>query len=553
MSPRSPFAFDWVFEHAEVRPEAPAVGTPQHGWTSYAALAGLLRALSSKLADEGVGPSRFVVQAAPAGAVSVAASLAAQTLGAGAVDVNREIGRDALGEILRQTEARVAVIAGRDVALWAELGRSAGLEHLLVVHPSRPTERMEAVLGGLRWTWVPESGEFTHSSAAPGPVRNAPARAHAHAPALLIYTSGSTGVPRGVLQTHANVDANTRAICRYLELGPEDRAMATLPLFYCYGKSVVQTHLCVGGSVFFDHRFMYPRVVMEAIREQRCTNFAGVPLTFESLRRQVDLSTVDLQTLRFVTQAGGAMHPDTVRWARQAFAPAKLFVMYGQTEATARLTYLPPERSEEKRGSVGRALDNVELCVVDDQRRPVATGTVGNVVARGPSITPGYFQAPEETAAILRDGWLWTGDLGRLDEEDFLFLAGRTKEFLKLAGNRVSALEIEEVLAVHPAVHEVAVVAAHDPNGEEQALAFVVPRPDGSADEHELRRHCRELLPAFKVPKYVRFTRSLPRTATGKVAKAELQEWVRRDKSLLEERAAAGLGAEGQRAVGTAD
>ncbi len=514
---------------------------------SYARFAGLIQSLAVKLAEEGVGASGFVLQAAPASAVAVAASLATQALGAGAVDVNRELGREALLEILRQTEARVAVVAGRDVALWAELGRHVGLQHLLIVHPSGPTERMEAVLAGLRWTWIPENGDFSHAGAETGFVRQE------HAPALLIYTSGSTGVPRGVVQTHANIDANTRAICRYLELGPEDRAMATLPLFYCYGKSVVQTHLCVGGSVFFDHRFMYPRVVMEAIREQRCTNFAGVPLTFESVRRQVELSTVDLGPLRFVTQAGGAMHPDTVRWARQAFAPAKLFVMYGQTEATARLTYLPPERAEEKRGSVGRALDNLELRVVDDQGQPVTNGAVGHVVARGPSITPGYFRAPEETAAILRDGWLWTGDLGSLDDEGFLFLAGRTKEFLKLAGNRVSALEIEEILARHPAVHEVAVVGTHDPDGEEQALAFVVPAPESSPDEHALRRHCREQLPAFKVPKYVRFIRSLPRTSTGKVAKAELQEWIRRDTTLLEERAAAGLGAEGQRAVGTAE
>ncbi len=547
MNALSPFAFDWVFEHAEARPEAPAFGTPQHGWTSYARLAALVRSLAAKLAEEGVGGSGFVIQAAPSNAVAVAASLAAQALGAGAVDVNRELGREALLEILRQTEARTAIVAGRDVALWAELGRVAGLQHLLIVHPSRPTERMEAVLAGLRWTWIPEAGDFSCDGAVPEFVRRE------HAPALLIYTSGSTGVPRGVVQTHANIDANTRAICRYLELGPEDRAMATLPLFYCYGKSVVQTHLCVGGSVFFDHRFMYPRVVMEAIGEQQCTNFAGVPLTFESLRRHVDLSTLKLDTLRFVTQAGGAMHPDTIAWARQAFAPAKLFVMYGQTEATARLTYLPPERAEEKRGSVGRALHNLEVRVVDEGAKPVATGAVGNVVARGPSITPGYFRAPEETAAILRDGWLWTGDLGRLDDEGFLFLAGRTKEFLKLAGNRVSALEIEEVLGRHPAVHEVAVVGTHDPDGEEQALAFVVSAPESSPDEHALRRHCREQLPAFKVPKYVRFTRSLPRTASGKVAKAELQEWIRRDTSILEERADAGLGTEGQRAVGTSD
>jgi acyl-CoA synthetase (AMP-forming)/AMP-acid ligase II len=351
--------------------------------------------------------------------------------------------------------------------------------------------------------------------------------------ALLVYTSGSTGTPRAVVQTHGNVDANSRAIAAYLELTARDRAMATLPLFYCYGRSVLQTHLLVGGSVFFDHRFMYPKVVLDEMVAQGCTGFAGVPLTFENLKRQVDVAALDLTPLRYVTQAGGRMHPDTVAWVRAAFAPAELFVMYGQTEATARLTYLPPAMADTKAGSVGVAVAGVELGIVDDAGAPVATGTAGNVVARGASITPGYFHAPEETAEILRDGWLWTGDIGRLDGDGYLFLTGRTKDFMKLGGNRVAPQEIEDVLARHPAVQAVAVGGGSDSTGAEQAVAFVVPRVGAVVDENDVRRFCREHLPAFKVPTRVVTVDALPLTSSNKIARTTIQEWIRNDPSLL--------------------
>ncbi len=540
MSQGAPFAFDWLFDHARARPLAPAVGSPTQGWVSYGALAGQVGQLLFALREAGVSEGGFVVVTVPACATSVAVALAAQACGAAVADVNRELGREALAEILRQTAARVVVAPGRDAALWGELARAAKLSHLFVVHPAKPNEKLAAVLEGVPWTWLPEAPPKD------GAFRGEPACVRSpDAPALLVYTSGSTGAPRAVVQTHRNIAANTEGICRYLELTAADRALATLPLFYCYGRSVLQTHLHAGASVFFDNRFMYPRVVMEAVAEQRCTGFAGVPLTFESLRRQVELTALDLSALRYVTQAGGAMQPDTVRWARQVFAPAKLFVMYGQTEATARLTYLPPERAEEKVGSAGRALHNVELAIVDDGGQALPAGVAGNVVARGPSITPGYFQAPAETAEILKGGWLWTGDVGRLDEEGFLFLTGRSKDFLKLGGHRVSAAELEEALARVEGVKEVAVVGVKDAAGGEQAVAFVVKESGAALDERAVRRATREKLPAFKVPKYVCFTAALPRTASGKIAKAELQEWIRRDDTLLEGRADAGLGEEG--------
>jgi acyl-coenzyme A synthetase/AMP-(fatty) acid ligase len=451
----------------------------------------------------------------------VVASLSVQRLGSTSVEVNRELGQAALTGIARQIRARWAVLAGRDAAMWGKLAPGTPLERVWVVHPSALPAKLLQSLGGLPAEWLREdgTGDWPSNGAPPDGLPDA------HVPAQLAYTSGSTGVPRGVIQTHVNLDANARAICAYLGLGPHDRAMATLPLYYCYGKSVLNTHLLAGGSVFFDPRSLYPRQVLESIGAERCTGFAGVPLTFELLRAQADPREVPMPALRYVTQAGGRMAPETVRWARVAFAPAQLFVMYGQTEATARLSYLPPDRAVAKEGSIGVPVEGIELRVADEAGLEVAPGQVGQLLARGASVTPGYFEAPEETAAILRDGWLWTGDLGYRDPDGFFFLTGRARELLKIGGHRVDPTEIEQTLAQHTAVLEAAVVGQPDLVGGEVAVAFVVLR-DGSTGNDglasELRKHCRARLPAFKVPKVVTFLPSLPRTGSGKVARHEL-------------------------------
>jgi acyl-CoA synthetase (AMP-forming)/AMP-acid ligase II len=241
------------------------------------------------------------------------------------------------------------------------------------------------------------------------------------------------------------------------------------------------------------------------------------------IRRQVDVSSMAFPRLRYLTQAGGAMASETIDWVRSAFRPAQLFVMYGQTEATARLSYLPPERAEEKRGSIGIPIPGVELRVVDDEGRELPPDEVGHLVARGANVTQGYLDEPEETAAILHDGWLWTGDLACRDADGFLFHRGRSKEILKIGGHRVSPVEIEQVIARHPDVAEAAVVGAkHDRMGE-VAAAFVVARA-GSAlpSEAELRRHCREQLPPYQVPVAFTWVQALPRNEAGKLLRAKL-------------------------------
>jgi acyl-CoA synthetase (AMP-forming)/AMP-acid ligase II len=515
----SPHPHDWVFAHAERRPDAPAVSTPGARLT-YRELADRVRALAGHLAAAGVGRGSRVLAALPNAPATVVTSLAVQLLGATAVEVNREWGPEIMSGILARTGARHAFGWARDGRAWARTCAASPLDRLWLLGDGPLPPALVADLGATPAALLLEDGRADPALGEPPPpprVATEPG-----APSLILYTSGSTGVPRGVVQTVRNVDANTRSIVEYLGLGPDDRALVILPLYYCYGRSVLQTHLFVGGSVFLDGRFTFPRVVMDALASEGCTGFAGVPLTFEIIRRKVDVAQLRFPRLRYLTQAGGAMAPDTIAWVREAFRPARLFVMYGQTEATARLSYLPPERAEEKKGSIGVAIPGVELAVVDEQGRELARGATGHLVARGENVTLGYFEEPEETAAILHDGWLWTGDLASRDAEGFFFHQGRSKEILKIGGHRVSPVEIEHAVAEHPAIAEAAVIGEPDALLGEVPAAFVVARQGATPEEADVRRFCRERLPPYKVPVRVVVVEALPRNEAGKLLRGQL-------------------------------
>ncbi len=452
------------------------------------------------------------------------AGLALNLLGSLSVEVNRQWSAEALGDIVGRSQVCQAFIWARDARLWRAALAGRPMDHLWVVDGDRlavgSAEATGDATGGLPATRLTDDGRVDPELGTAPPVV-AP-ELSPDAPALVLYTSGSTGQPLGVVQTFRNVDANTRSIVEYLGLTAEDRALVTLPLYYCYGRSVLQTHLFVGGSLVFDNRMAFPRTVLETMAAEGCTGLAGVPLTFEMIRRKVDVSTLAFPRLRYLTQAGGPMAPDTIAWVRSAFEPAQLYVMYGQTEATARLSYLPPDRAEDKAGSIGIAIPGVALRVVDERGRELPPGEVGELVARGRNVTPGYLDEPAETARLLRDGWLWTGDLAYRDDDGFFFHRGRAKEILKIGGHRVSPVEIEQVIARHPDVAEAAVVGVkHDLLGEVPA-AVIVSRPGTSPTDADLRRHCLERLPAYQVPVSFSFVETLPRSESGKLQRAEL-------------------------------
>lgn len=343
-------------------------------------------------------------------------------------------------------------------------------------------------------------------------------------PAAIIYTSGTTGDPRGVTLSHCNLVANTQSILGYLGLTAADRIVNVLPFYYSYGNSVLHTHLAVGGSIVLENSLTYPHLVVQTMAQESATGFSGVPSTFALLLQRVTLADYDLASLRYLTQAGGAMAPALTQRLRAALPRARLFVMYGQTEATARISYLPPERLNDKMGTVGIGIPGVTIEVRDEADARVPAGTAGEVCVRGDNVMLGYWENPQATARVLRDGWLHTGDIGRMDAEGYLSLVGRSSDMIKTGAHRVSPLEIEEVLLELDGISECAALGIADEILGEVIKVFIVSRAGATLDARAVQAHCRARLAAYKVPKEVTFVTGLPRTASGKVKRFMLKE-----------------------------
>ena len=342
--------------------------------------------------------------------------------------------------------------------------------------------------------------------------------------AEIIFTSGSTGEPKGVMITHNNIVANTDSIIDYLKLNADDVIEIVLPFYYCYGLSLLHTHLKVGGSVVFNNNFMFLGAVINDLKKYKCTGFSGVPSHFQILlRKSKSFKSDHFPDLRYVTQAGGKLHKVFIQEFMDNQPDITFYVMYGQTEATARLSYLPPERLTDKLGSLGKAIPGVELELVDESGAPVLkAGVVGEMVARGDNIMKGYLGDDEGTAATLKDGWLQTGDLAYRDEDGFFYHTARRKEIIKVGGRRISPKEIEEVIVTIPGVVDCSISAIFDEILGEALKAEVVVADlkDPSMQESAFKKLCGEKLAAEKVPHVFEFSNRMRVAATGKKTKS---------------------------------
>lgn len=335
--------------------------------------------------------------------------------------------------------------------------------------------------------------------------------------AAIFFTSGSSGGPKGVMLSHENFLANADSICQSLPLRSGDRALAVLPFCHAFGNSILQTHLLNGGTLVTAGSPAFPESLITAMQRHEVASFYGVPDLFRWLLQMSNLSRQTLPSLRYAAVAGGALRVDLTLDVAKRLDRAELFVMYGQTEATARLSCLPAKELIVRQGSIGRGLPNVTVQVVDPDGQPVRPGQLGEIRARGPNIMQGYWNDPAATQQILRDGWLYTGDIATVDDEGYVYPKGRLSQLVKIGGYRVHPAEIETVVAREFPTLEPLVVPYEAADGVTRLALFLTPlRPGATANLTAVRRCCLNKLARFQRPHQIQFLQRPPLTPSLK-------------------------------------
>lgn len=417
------------------------------------------------------------------------------------VPLNPEIEQDNLNYITSFTESKLSFVS--------EKVRSG----LVMSHEVIKETELDAIIKkNLSWNEIQQDNDFDDKRTAE-----------------IIFTSGSTGEPKGVMLSHLNLKSNTSSIIEYLKLSSQDIAGIVLPFYYCYGLSVLHTHLKVGGSIVLINNFIMLGSVIDNLVKYKCTGFAGVPSHFQILlRKSPTFRNTEFNHLRYVTQAGGKLHNTFIEEFVSYFPNIDFIVMYGQTEATARLSYLPTLHLATKMGSIGKGIPGVTLKVLNSDDQPVAPGEIGELVAQGNNVMQGYFKNENDTKEVLKNGWLYTGDIAIVDEDGYIYLVARKKEIIKVGGNRVSPKEIEEVILTVPEVLDCTIVGVNDEILGEAIKAIIVLTGENNMLEvrEKILKKCSEKLSHYKIPKYMEFAEKLDVSSTGKKVRKSYTEGI---------------------------
>lgn len=341
--------------------------------------------------------------------------------------------------------------------------------------------------------------------------------------AMLIYTSGSTGRPKGVMMTHRNIEAAATALTGLLNNSADDIILSVLPLSFNYGLYQLLMAVKLGATLVLEKSFAFPQAVFDTMRAEKVTGFPIVPTMSAIIMQMRDLQRGFLPDLRYITNTAAQLPVPHIEFLRKILPDTEIYSMYGMTECK-RCTWLPPHMISEKPDSVGIALPNSEVYLLDEAGGPVAVGETGEMVVRGPNVMQGYWNNPSASAQVLKPGrnaWekvLHTGDLLRIDADGYYYFVGRKDDIIKSRGEKVPPKEIETVLYSHPAVRE-AVVAGVPDAMLGQAVTAMVIATDTVLTEKEIIRFCRQHLEDFMVPVFITIVDELPRTDTGKVSR----------------------------------
>lgn len=414
------------------------------------------------------------------------------------------LGAEEVGHILAHSEAKV-VITSTDM-LWkveGQIGRVPSLQHVLVVDG-----------GGSDGTRSYAEEVSREADVFPTVDRRGDDIA------VILYTSGTTGAPKGVALSHDNLAANARSAASLHELDREDWAVSVLPLSHSYGLTVMNAGAILGtrGALL---RWFNPEDVLRTIQTFKATSMSAVPTMFVYLLNHPGAEQYDTSSMRIWGSGAAALPVEVVEPFERKFG-GTILEGYGLTEASPVVS--AHRLSEPRRlGSVGRPIPGVTVSVQDDGDRLLPAGEAGEVCVRGPNVMLGYYRNPEETARTIRDGWLHTGDMGRLDADGYLYIIERKKDLIIRGGFNIYPREVEDVLYAFPHTAEAAVVGVPDPLMGEDVLAFVVLKPGARATAEDVIAFCQGRLAKYKCPKRVRFVDALPKSPVGKILRKELR------------------------------
>jgi acyl-CoA ligase (AMP-forming) (exosortase A-associated) len=518
----SQLLFELALRAAERTPHAPSL-IFKGRTLDYAALGGAIDRFAAGLVSLGLGRLERVAVYLPKQPETVIAMFGAARAGGVFVPVNPLLKPAQIGHILRDCNVRILVTSPeRAESIAAELTECPDLRRLILVSSATTPAAVAgaASLSVSAWDAVQDcSGGARHHRVIDTDVVS------------IFYTSGSTGRPKGVVLSHRNMVAGAHSVAHYLANTASDRLLAVLPFSFDYGFSQLSTAFHVGATVSLMD-YLLPRDVIAHVARERITGLAGVPPLWSQLA-DLEWATEARESLRYITNSGGAMPVATLRKLRAALPNTKPFLMYGLTEAF-RSTYLPPEELDRRPESMGKAIPNAEILVVRPDGTPCAPNEPGELVHRGALVSLGYWNDPAKTAERFKPApnhnpalplteiAVWSGDTVRTDEDGFLYFVGRRDEMIKTSGYRVSPTEVEEVVFATGLVADAAAVGVPHPTLGQAIVVAAATAPGTAPDTAKLLAACRQQLPLFMLPQHIEWRDDLPRNPNGKYDRPKL-------------------------------
>lgn len=471
---------------------------------TYAQLDARANRVASALLDKGVRNGDRVALLMMNGVESIESYFGAAKIGAVLVPLNWRLAPPEFAFILSDSGCRTLLFdAEFDPVVAALRGLTTPVEHWIRVGEGGPD--------------FADDYDALCAAAAPTPP---PGEAHGDDLLFIMYTSGTTGTPKGAVHTHETMMWASLTINLTTDMRHGDRYLQVMPLFHVGALTPATSMLHRGGTLIVMRTFD-PARVFEVIERERISLGLVVPAMLQFMWGQPSRTTHDLSSLRWLMSGASALPGSMLE--QYASMGIGLYQVYGLTETCGPACLISPERAAERPGSTGLAFFHTEVRVVDEAGQDVAPGEVGEVWIRGAHVMKGYWNQPEATAEVLRDGWLLSGDLARVDEDGFVYICDRKKDMILSGGENIYPAEVEHVLITHPAIAEAAVIGQPSSKWGESPLAIVVLAPGEALGEGDVIAHCRGRLAAYKVPRRVAFTDALPRNPSGKVLKKDLR------------------------------